>query len=776
MPLIKRRRFLQFAGTALTTLGIGQLEIEQTGLQFGKVLAQDTRRKRALLVGINNYPALNANLGQWYRLQGAVNDVQLQQELLIHRFGFHPDDILVLTDQEANRKNILEKFETHLIQGVQSDNDVVVFHYSGHGSTVVDPHKVFPDELNGTIVPIDADLPNGYPQAGGEVNDITAGTLFLLREALTRKTKNVTFILDSCYSGGGVRGNVIVRSRPGQLELRGDSHNTKLESSQEELDYQHRWLTDLQLSEAEWIERRRNNLVGGAVIFAAQRNQGAVDATFATDVHAGLFTYALTRQLWQQTSTQEMGKAVFAAAAKTEQLLQNTQNARMQNPDIEVRAGSADAQQPIYFTPMQQVAAEAIVTEVEDAGQSVKLLLTGVEPQSLEALGRGAIFTLVDDRGKPQGTVEITARDRLTATGTLQAKEASKITPGTALQEQVRAIPTDLKLRIGLDRSLEQEAATTALRSLPRVEVVPLLEQEVDYILGRMLPAYHQELVERVTKGLAPDLQQQAIAELPKVNSVGLFSIGFDYILGSFYTSGETIGDAVDRLQIKLRLLLTARLIKLTLNTNSSRLKVAASLKVADSQTLLAHSFTVRGENHLSLTEIQTIDPTAGTLAQIKVHKSVQILVQNQDNCDLHIGIFVFSPDGDIDILFPLSDEENAALVRQGQALQIPNATQIQTGTSLSFREPLGIAEILIVASTKPIQKALMPLQTLAEERKNPQRSESHVAETAEIAIASLLDDLVGVTRDVAQPVSEVRQVDIQQMAALSISLEIVAA
>jgi len=268
MSLIKRRHFVQFIGSSLTLLGVNQLKIQSASLLYGQVLAQDTRRKRALLVGINKYPGNNAQdlkiQGLWYRLQGAVNDVDLQQELLIHRFGFHPDDVLVLTDEKATRDNILKQFEQHLIQWVKSPDDVVVFHYSGHGSTVIDPNQIFADGFNGTIVPFDADLPVGYPQKGGKVDDITAGTIFLLREALARKTKNVTFILDSCYSGAGVRGNLIIRSRPGyaeMLQLRGDNQTTKLESSQAELEYQQRWLTDLKLSPAVWIENRRKNMV-----------------------------------------------------------------------------------------------------------------------------------------------------------------------------------------------------------------------------------------------------------------------------------------------------------------------------------------------------------------------------------------------------------------------------------------------------------------------------------------------------------------------------------
>ncbi|MGV0107571.1 DUF4384 domain-containing protein [Nostoc sp. DSM 114160] len=770
MSFIKRRQFLQSLCASLTIVGINQLDMQQAAWNYGKVLAQDTRRKRALLVGINDYPGTSAQdlktQGLWYQLKGAVTDVELQRELLIHRFGFHPDDILVLSDRQATRQNILDKFEQHLIQWVKSPDDVVVFHYSGHGSNVIDPNQVFPDKLNGTIVPFDADLPDGYPQKGGEVNDISAGTIFLLREALGRKTKNATFILDSCYSGGGVRGNLIIRSRPGHVELRGDTQTTQLESSPQELDYQQRWLKDLDISKEKWIEGRRKNLVNGAAIFAAQRNQEAADTAFAPDVHAGVFTYALTRQLWQLTSNQAMGKVVIAAAAKTEQFLKTMQNSRVQKPGIEVKSGSSDDQQPMYFAPMQKPAAEAVITEVK--GNAVKLLLTGAEPQVLEALGKGAIFTVVDDRGEAQGTVKIESRDRLNATGLLQTKSAVKITPGTALQEQIRAIPSNLKLRIGLDKSLDSEETKQALRSLPRIEVVPLLEQEVHYILGRMLPVYRQQLEKRaIAYG-----GRFANADLPPVNSVGLFSVGFEPIPGSFGATDENINEAVNRLQTKFKLLLAARLIKLTLNTSSSRLNVVASLAGANTQSLLAQSFTVRGSKSASPTIPLKVKSQTQSIAQIEVEKPVQISVENRENRDLHIGVLIFSPDGDIDILFPLSDGNNAALVSAEETLQIPSEAEMKTGRMLSFRKPLGIVEVLIVASTAPIDKALKPLQALIMEQRSEKRSSNLVAEKAEDAVASLLDDLASGTR--GETKTNIRQFDVQQMAALSVTFEII--
>jgi len=139
-----------------------------------------------------------------------VTDVELQRQLLIHRFGFNSKDILTLTDGQATRKGILTAFETHLIQQAKP-GDVVVFHYSGHGSQVVDPDKDTPDGLNSTFVPVDSVLPLEFPAKGGTVKDIMGHTLFLLMAAL--QTENVTAVLDSCHSDAGSHAGAIARWR-----------------------------------------------------------------------------------------------------------------------------------------------------------------------------------------------------------------------------------------------------------------------------------------------------------------------------------------------------------------------------------------------------------------------------------------------------------------------------------------------------------------------------------------------------------------------------------
>lgn len=68
---------------------------------------------------------------------GCITDVEMQQHLLIHRFGFNKNDVHILTDAQATREGILGAFDEYLI-GQGKPGDVVVFHFFGHGSRVDD--------------------------------------------------------------------------------------------------------------------------------------------------------------------------------------------------------------------------------------------------------------------------------------------------------------------------------------------------------------------------------------------------------------------------------------------------------------------------------------------------------------------------------------------------------------------------------------------------------------------------------------------------------------
>lgn len=431
----------------------------------------------------------------------------------------------------------------------------MVFHYSGHGSQIADPDLDYPDGLNSTLVPFDSIRP-AISNSNVIVQDIMGHTLFLLMSAL--KTENVTFVLDCCYSGGAKRGNLQVRAING---------GTQFQASPQEIAYQQQWLSRLNITPAEFIQRRRSGVAKGVVITATNRDQLAADCPFH-GFSAGAFTYLMSQYFWQQTGFESIFNSLPNIARSTTQI-----SFTMQTPEFEAKPGSGNEQKPIYFTEKLPATAEAVITKVN--GDDVELWLGGIESQSLPTFNKDAIFAGVDASGKASFRVQLASRQGLVPRGKLLDVSPSKlIQPGTLCTEQVRGIPDNLSLRIGLDLSLGKDItqAKTILKYLKRIEVLPLQQGEIDYIFGRM-----------------------------NNKSLGLFFPGMDAIPGSFGFVGEKMTDAVLRLQAKFKSLLAARIVKMMLNTDSSRLKVTASLmRVDQGNQAIAQVFPTRALGQLT--------------------------------------------------------------------------------------------------------------------------------------------------------------------------------
>ena len=139
--------------------------------------------KRALLIGINEYP------GQ--PLNGCVNDVTDMAEYLTTVQGFAPDDVRMITDARATTDAIKERL-AWLVEGANA-GDTLFLHYSGHGT-------LFPlrdaagnvTELHGSLCPVDFDWTPEHAIFEDELRDI-----------LDRAPVGVEFVFvsDSCHSG-----------------------------------------------------------------------------------------------------------------------------------------------------------------------------------------------------------------------------------------------------------------------------------------------------------------------------------------------------------------------------------------------------------------------------------------------------------------------------------------------------------------------------------------------------------------------------------------------
>jgi hypothetical protein len=171
----------------------------------GTVDAQPVGRRRALLVGIDDYTAgrLDPQPGaapvpgrDWPNLKGAVSDAGAMEELLVRLYGFDRSDIITLTDQAATRVAILQALDQHLAEAAAKD-DVLFFYFAGHGSQV---RNSLSDELDGldeSIVPADS-------RAGAP--DIRDKELRRLFNRVLDRGARLTVMLDNCHSGSGARG------------------------------------------------------------------------------------------------------------------------------------------------------------------------------------------------------------------------------------------------------------------------------------------------------------------------------------------------------------------------------------------------------------------------------------------------------------------------------------------------------------------------------------------------------------------------------------------
>jgi len=763
---IRRRHFIPLLGATLTTLGWSHLGIHQQARQYNRVLAQSTPRKLALLVGINDYPA------GFSTLRGCLTDVEMQYELLVNRYGFNPRDILVVSDLALSlpgqtiiapptRANILEAFESHLIDQARPD-DVVIFHYSGHGSYVQDLNGISESNgLNGTIVPTDARVA-AAPQSGNaasvpanaEVDDIMGKTLFLLSLAL--QTEYVTIVLDSCHSGGGIRGNTVIRA----IEAAG------ARPSDRELAYQTGWIERLKLTPEAVQSRRQQGIAKGVALGSAQIDQLAVEVPFE-GFHAGAFTYLLTRYLWQLPSHQPLSDT-FVNISRSTRDVANTSGI-LQDP---VYATSPDrdwTDSPPYLLSPLRSPAEAVLRGTE--GDRVSFWLGGLSTGSLSA--QQVIFNVIDDREQPIAEVVQTGRQGLLGRGRILSTRQA-LQAGLLLREHIREIPPQLSLRVGVTADMaESMVALSQLNDLSRIEGVTVSpNQRVDYLLARLTETGQQQ----------PRQRQAAIAA--PLNSIGLFTPALTPVPETFGETDESVQAAIARLRPRLKMLLAGKMLAALVNGDTSALNVEITiLKVADQTPIVA----LGSRSAYEAGQTGTVISSAATLV---AGTEIQVQIQNHEAQALFASILSIASTGEMAILHPVNWDapEDASRIGASQTLRVPDLSAEFNRFRFVPEGPAGFFELIVIVSADPIRGALRSLQTIARGRGtrsgNPlafvegARSADESEDAPVTVVDSLLVDLDQGTRGlgvVGEPSSnEARRVAAQRLAAFSVVVEVV--
>ncbi|MEM8558666.1 MAG: caspase family protein, partial [Bacteroidota bacterium] len=153
----------------------------------------------AVLVGISEYPPGSTDLA------APIYDARLMRDFLIEHMDYDPDDLVLLTDEEATREHILQALGRHL--GQAGPDGTVLFYYSGHGGytysnvAIGPPLDVEPDGRDETL---------SVWSSEGAATDILDDEIRLVFDALPARRKLLVF--DSCHSGTAARGGYVSKS------------------------------------------------------------------------------------------------------------------------------------------------------------------------------------------------------------------------------------------------------------------------------------------------------------------------------------------------------------------------------------------------------------------------------------------------------------------------------------------------------------------------------------------------------------------------------------
>ena len=154
---------------------------DQRGLEISK--ANTWGKYHALIIGINAYK-------EWPRLQTAVNDATALKKILVEQYGFKAKDVVLRTEQDANRLGLIRDMRSIASNLGEKDNFLIYF--AGHGQL---------DDLTGDgyWVPVEGKLKD----PGTWISHSTVKNILSSERV---KGKNILVIADSCYSGSLLRG------------------------------------------------------------------------------------------------------------------------------------------------------------------------------------------------------------------------------------------------------------------------------------------------------------------------------------------------------------------------------------------------------------------------------------------------------------------------------------------------------------------------------------------------------------------------------------------
>ena len=559
------------------SFGLGSQNAAAAADPYGWRLTQDSSppvgrssgRKLAVLVGINSY--------ENFPLKGCLTDVALQRELMIHRFGFAPGDIVTLTNEAATAKNIAQAVTEHLIAQALPE-DLVVWHFSGYGTRLNGKDALLPvDET--TLISLDLVQHWLQSMAAHQV-------LGIIDAGFDGATYGTSGNLGSSIGSNNFIGNTALRARPSQNTMKlmadvvtgviADQPSTPKNSPPKLIPQPSK---DRKSSQAVEADSLREPQV--CLLMAATADQLCLDINVA-GFSCGAFTYALTQSLWTTTTPltdKELVTDLARRLVDTTDTLPVVQWLGNHNS-----VNSANAARLLPLVPQGELGSGGVILGDTKNRDIFDLWLMGLPPHVLGNYDNGSILRIATGQLKEVSNISadtltlppghglndywlgLQSRQGLLAKAELLYPEPmpsknlvpslTKITAGDMAQEQMRVLPKQIALYVALDHSLnkiERVDATSALSAQPN--------------LGPLLQPLNT----------SADQPPDCIFSLQEV-SYGILTLNRQPLVGSFGSVGESVGVAIKRLTPSFAELLAAKLLRLTENAAGSQIAVQASL------------------------------------------------------------------------------------------------------------------------------------------------------------------------------------------------------
>ena len=649
---LDRRTFLQRAALALVSVGASEAGIDSLSRNprfsrwlkpYVETLAQTTNRKLALLVGINEYSERN-------HLAGCLNDVELQKELLVNCFGFNPQDVLILTNRQATEEKIRSAFTEHLAQQAQRD-DVVLFHFSGYGSQV---------KQLGT-----------EPKANSllAVNTKDRGLLEkdLYNQTKSLETPNVITVLDTSFqpTQETLQGNYRIRSTTELVATQESGTQSVKEQSLNPL-------------KGLALGVKSSNAAPGILLTAAEEEHVALEGTW-NGFSAGLLTYALSRYLWK-TNPRTTVQVAFQDVVNRV----NSWSEKQQKPRLQGKLKSN----------LSKVANNSAITAgegfiaAEDSKGMLDLHLTALNPVLLDSYHEESCFTVGKETKQ---SLQLRSLEGIKAKAQLVNNLLdSETIVGSSIQEAIRVMPRNLGLNVALDNHLERIErvdATSAFAQMSEVKTVASAgEAYADCVVGKI----------SVMVDKTPDAEPHA-KENP-VYSYGIYTSRGKLIASTPGETGEVIKLAVKRLQPYFARLLAAKWLELTVNNNSSRIPVTASIESASRNSALIEQQT------LSIAKAEKLNAKIPT---IQGNSPLKMRISNQSDRDLYGVMVGLDNEEKFSTLYipqaTVNTPGNFVVSAQAQAT-IPKATSQWQWKAI---KPSGITKMYLILATQPFTQTL---------------------------------------------------------------------